>query len=174
MFRFVSHTAAKCVQVAPLVTHALFCWAQRPPSAPSTPLLLSWGPRRILTLAVAARNEQRHKDSVIPHTVPPTERNHSWQATPAFSSHIYIKCKSETQEGTKSSVDYPSEAAAQTESSYISGYCRPKSAQWKKTWMRGRLKKVRMHFSARLGKWIWHGCIMSVSRVPPQRQLHTC
>lgn len=31
-----------------------------------------------------------------------------------------------------------------------------------------------MHFFACLGKWIWHGCIMSVSRVPPQRQLHTC
>lgn len=37
--------------------------------------------------------------------------------------------------------------------------------------MRGRLKKVRMPFFARLGKWIWHGCIMSVTRVPPHETI---
>lgn len=68
-------------------------------------------------------------------------------------------------------------AAAQTDTffpPYISGYCKPKPTQWKKTWMKGRLKKVRMPFLACLGKWIWRGCIMSVSRVPLQRQLHKC
>lgn len=57
------------VRIWPLWSHMRLSVDHRDhPLLHPPPLLLHWGPRRILTLAVAARNEQRHKDSVIPRT----------------------------------------------------------------------------------------------------------
>lgn len=159
------------VRIWPLWSHMRLSVEHRDhPLLHPPPLLLHWGPRRILTLAVATRNEQHHKDSVIPHTT-------DWQK-PQLTGTSRSSAKVSQRKEPSALWTIPGKRNKQHHKTdlvfYISGYCKPESAQWKKTWMRGRLKKVRMPFFACLGKWIWHGCIMSLSRVPLQRQLHKC
>lgn len=92
-------TQLRNVRIWPLWSHMRLSVEHRDHPLLHPPLLLlHWGPRRILTLAVAARNEQHHKDSVIPRTT-------DWQK-PQLTGTSRLSAKVR-QEGTKCSVDYP-------------------------------------------------------------------
>lgn len=163
----------------PSVTHALSCLPLRPPSVPSSPppplllllLLHHQGLRRFSALATATRNGQHHKDSVIPRITQTLDRNHSWQAISAFSRDRLEKVEKWDQKKESGSALWTTPSKInkvlnlQPERAlcfHISLVVRPKttSAQWKKTWMKGRPRKVRKYFLHIRGdflKWIWHG-----------------